>query len=123
MFEFILRRSMPPGATRRRHLPPGATRFVCFVYIIVGTDVLGGPLKFFFIELSFNCVFSCFFRKKKEKAPKEKRPFFFIPRTMDTNAANPPRAAFLQILSQQNLQIVSFILWCKFVVVGTFRSR
>ena len=87
MFEFILRRSMPPGATR------------------------------------FNCVFSCFCRQKKEKAPKEKRPFFFFPRAMDTNAASPPRAAFLQILSQQNLQIVGFILWCKLVVVGTDRSR
>ena len=69
------------------------------------------------------CVFSCFCRQKKEKAPKEKRPFVFIPRAMDTNAASPPRAAFLQILSQQNLQIVGFILWCKFVVVGTDRSR
>ena len=97
MFEFILRRSMPAGATRRRRLPPGATRFLC--------------------------VFSCFCRQKKEKAPKEKRPVVFIPREVDTNAANPPRAAFLQILSQQNLQNVGFILWCKFVVVGTDRSR
>ena len=97
MFEFILRRSMPAGATRRRCLPPGATRFLC--------------------------VFSCFCRQKKEKAPKEKRPFFFFPRAMDTNAASQPRAAFLQILSQQNLQNVGFILWCKFVVVGTDRSR
>ena len=88
---------MPAGATRRRCLPPGATRFIC--------------------------VFSCFCRQKKEKAPKEKRPFFFIPRMVDTNAANPPRAAFLQILSQQNLQNVGFILWCGFVVVGTDRSR
>ena len=80
-------------------------------------------VKNFFIELSFNCVFSCFCRQKKEKAPKEKRPFVFIPRMVDTNAANPPRAAFLQILSQQNLQNVGFILWCGFVVVGTFRSR
>ena len=88
---------MPAGATRRRCMPPGATRFLC--------------------------VFSCFCRQKKEKAPKEKRPFVFIPRMVDTNAASPPRAAFLQILSQQNLQIVGFALWCGFVVVGTDRSR
>ena len=69
MFEFILRRSMPAGTTRRRHLPPGAH-----------------PV----------CVFSCFCRQKKEKAPKEKRPFFFFPRIVDTNAAGPPRAAFFQ---------------------------
>ena len=97
MFEFILRRSMPAGATRRRCLPPGATRFIC--------------------------VFSYFCRQKKEKAPKEKRPFFFFPRIVDTNAANPPRAAFSLFLSQQKQRNVGFILWCKFVVVGTFRSR
>ena len=175
------------------HLPTGATRFVCFVYIIVGTDVPGGPLKFSLLNLLFlfiistkhglsgvryvwiyfapqyasgcyppslfasGCypVFMCLFclpqrgkgdrfavdevyfsllnflfyvhflvsPKKKENEPKEKRAFFFIPRKVDTNAANPPRAAFLQILSQQNLQIVGFILWYGFVVVGTFRSR
>ena len=97
MIEIILRRSMPAGATRRRHLP----------------RVLPG----------FLCVFSCFCRQKKEKSPKEKRPFFFIPRIVDTNAANPPRAAFSLFLSQQKQRNVGFILWCKVVVIGPARSR
>jgi len=80
MFEFILRRSMPAGATRRRCLPPGTTRFVCFVYIIVGTDVLGGPLKIsllnFLLIVSF--LVSVVRKKKRHQKKKDRFSLFLV---------------------------------------------
>ena len=66
---------MPAGATRRRHMSPGATRFVCFVYIIVETDVLDGPLKISLLNFLFYVSFLVSVVRKKKRHQKKKDRF------------------------------------------------